>query len=247
MKPLPEQFDVADPNERYATSLLQHVQPLEPSAARKRRVWLALERSASKRPRTRASGPVIAGLVLCGATAASATMPRVWKRFQAPSVDVAVIVDSPSHAPVHRAPPAAPKVPIAQPESPAPEEATTPVAPAPVVRAPSEPTVGARKPALAKPRAAATPPADPPASAALMVQAMRERRAGNLARARELATEYRTRYPRGELQEEALALSIEASAALGDDEAKRLSAMYLQHYPRGRFRAQAQRVIDASR
>jgi Tfp pilus assembly protein PilF len=116
-----------------------------------------------------------------------------------------------------------------------------PVAPVPV-----ETTVAARKPALAKSRAPVAPSADPPASAALMVEAMRERRAGNLARARELSTEYRVRYPRGELQEEALALSIEAAAALGDDEAKRLSITYLQSYPRGRFRAQAQRVIDAS-
>ena len=80
-----------------------------------------------------------------------------------------------------------------------------------------------------------------------MVEALRERRAGNLARARELSTEYRARYPRGALQEEALALSIEGAAASGDEEAKRLSATYLQLYPRGRFRAQAQRVIDASR
>jgi hypothetical protein len=49
------------------------------------------------------------------------------------------------------------------------------------------------------------------------------------------------------LQEEALALSIEAAAALGDEEARRLSASYLQRYPQGRFRAQAQRVLGNSR
>jgi hypothetical protein len=80
-----------------------------------------------------------------------------------------------------------------------------------------------------------------------MVEAMRERRAGNLARARELSSEYRLKYPGGALQEEAFALSIEAAAALGDDEAHRLAASYLQRYPQGRFRAQALRVVGASR
>jgi Tfp pilus assembly protein PilF len=80
-----------------------------------------------------------------------------------------------------------------------------------------------------------------------MVEALRERRAGNLARARELSSEYRLKYPAGALQEEALALSIEAAAALGDDEARRLSASYLQRYPQGRFRAQAQRVLGTPR
>ena len=242
MKPLPEQFEVADPNERYATALLQQVQPLEPSATRKRRVWLALERSAMQRPRTRVSGPVVAGLVLFGATAASATMPHVWKRFQAAIVESPAALDAESIAPPRRTPPAAPKVPVA-PSTPTPPESTT----LPVVPAPLEPAPAARKPGVAKARPAVAEGADSPASAALMVEAMRERRAGNLARARELSTEYRLRYPRGALQEEALALSIEAAAALGDEEAKRLSAMYLQHYPRGRFRAQAQRVLDASR
>jgi hypothetical protein len=49
------------------------------------------------------------------------------------------------------------------------------------------------------------------------------------------------------LQEEALALSIEAAAGLGDDEARSLAVLYLRRYPNGRFRAQAQRVVSASR
>ena len=56
MKPLPEQFDIADPNEAYAAALLKNVRPLEPSATRKRRVWNALERVATQRRRTRLSG-----------------------------------------------------------------------------------------------------------------------------------------------------------------------------------------------
>ena len=80
-----------------------------------------------------------------------------------------------------------------------------------------------------------------------MVEAIRERRAGNVARARELATEYRTKNPGGALHEEALALSVETTAALGDADAKQLAGLYLQRYPRGRFRAQAQRVMDKAR
>ena len=236
MKRLPEPFDVADPNEPYAAALLKHVQPLEPSATRKRRVWAALERSPMKRPRMRVSAPVVAGLVLCGATAASATMPHLWKRLQRAPVEVTAVATEPTRA-ARRTPPPAPMAPALVSEATLPAPALLPIEPAPV----------ARRPTPSKSHAPAAESADPPASAALMVEAMRERRAGNLARARDLSSEYRLKYPGGALQEEALALSIEAAAALGDDEARRLSALYLQRYPHGRFRAQAQRVMGPSR
>jgi hypothetical protein len=264
VKPLPEQFDVADPNEAYAAALLKDVGPLEPSATRKRRVWNALQLSAAKRPRTRLSVPVVAGLVLFGATAASATLPQLWRRFQPAALEVPAIATE-SAVTTRRMPRGAlaaskgagesvlPGSSLVAPTTPDPalppiDPSATPaqpsraVAPSPVAR---EPASVARKQASAKSRAAtAAEVVDPPASAALMVEAMRERRAGNLSRARELSSEYRLKYPGGALQEEALALSIEATAALGDDEARRLSAVYLQRYPHGRFRAQAQRVLD---
>jgi hypothetical protein len=259
LKPLPEQFDIADPNEAYAAALLKSVRPLEPSATRKRRVWNALERVDIGRRRTRLSAPVVAGLVLFGATAASATMPHLWRRFQPAAVEVAPVAAE-STAPrrtSHGAHPApkgkAESVLLEAPSSETNESvAALPAAPPPpalreLAPAAREPASGVRKQAPAKSRAVATEPVDPPASAALMVEAMRERRAGNLARARELSSEYRLKYPAGALQEEALALSIEAAAALGDDEARRLSASYLQRYPQGRFRAQAQRVLGTSR
>src|SRR5687768_4772706 len=67
-------------------------------------------------------------------------------------------------------------------------------------------------------------------SAALLVEAMRARRAGSLARVRELSAEYRFKYPGGALHEEAHALSIEAAAALGESDASRLAALYLERY-----------------
>jgi hypothetical protein len=259
LKPLPEQFDIADPNEAYAAALLKNVRPLEPSAPRKRRVWNALERVATQRRRTRLSVPVIAGLVLFGATAASATMPHLWRRFQPAAVEVAPAAESTalpgrtSHgarsAPKGKAESVLLEAPSSETSEPAVALPSAPPPPALRELAPAarEPASAVRKQAPAKSRAVAAEPVDPPASAVLMVEAMRERRAGNLARARELSSEYRLRYPAGALQEEALALSIEAAAALGDDEARRLSASYLQRYPQGRFRAQAQRVLGTSR
>lgn len=80
-----------------------------------------------------------------------------------------------------------------------------------------------------------------------MVEAMRARRNGNFARVRDLSSEYRVKYPSGGLHEEALALSIEAAVALGDADATRLASLYLQRYPQGRFRGQAQRALGSSR
>jgi hypothetical protein len=257
VKRLPEPYDVTDPNEEYASTLLQHTGPLEPSAMRKRRVWMALERSAMKRSRIRVSGPAIAALVLLGATAASATMPRLWRRLQAtPAASEIAAMDSVEAPRAHRRSmktPAAPLVPTAAVEAPgtaliAPDPvAADPIVPSAPLAHAANPSSGAKKAAPSVKARAAAEAVDPPAGAALMVEAMRERRAGNLAHARELSAEYRLKYPAGALQEEAFALSIEAAAALGDDEARRIAATYLQRYPRGRFRAQAERALGASR
>jgi hypothetical protein len=240
VKRLPEEFDTSNRDETYLAGLLRHVQPFEPSAEQMERVWTSLERSPSRRPRRRASGPVIAGLLLCGATVASATMPHVWKRIQPALTEAAPV--SPAtieKAAPRRTPPAAPPVPTAPLEPFSDSIALAEAAP------PSAPAV--RKATSSKPRVAVAERVDSLASGALMVEAIRERRAGHIARARELASEYRAQYPGGALFEEALALSMETAAALGDDEAPQLARLYLQQYPHGRFRAQAQRVVDKAR
>jgi hypothetical protein len=216
---LPEQFDPTDPNEAFGAALLAKVSGLEPSLMRKRRIWVALHRQPVRRPLGRRSGVLAIGLVLCGATAASATMSRIWTQWQHSSevVPASPVVQSPPRPAVRAlAPPVAPQV-----ESP-------PIAPKPAV-----------------PRARANDPVE--LSAALMVEAMRARRSGNFARVRELSAEYRLKYPSGGLSEEALALSIEAAAALGEADAPRLAALYLQRYPSGRFRVQAQRALGSTR
>jgi hypothetical protein len=216
---LSEQHDAADPNEALGAALLAKVARLEPSPMRKRRVWVALHRRPVRRPLVRRSGAVAVGLVLCGATAASATMTRIWANWQRSS---AVVAETPARAPAP---------------------------PSPVVRAPAPPATPQVESVPVAPKIAPKTRATDPVeqSAALMVQAMRARRAGSFARVRELSSEYRLKYPNGGLHEEALALSIEAAVALGDADASRLAALYLQRYPSGRFRGQAQRALGSSR
>jgi hypothetical protein len=83
------------------------------------------------------------------------------------------------------------------------------------------------------------PPRAP--DAALVVDAMRQLRRGHDPRAalRELDA-YLDRFPDGDLAEEVLALAIEARTALGDSAAVPLAERYLQRYPHGRFREQAE-------
>lgn len=240
MKRLPEQFDPSNPDEAYMAALLQHVHPFEPSAEQMQRVWTTLERSGSRRPRGRVSGLVIAGLVLCGATVASATMPHVWTRLSRGSIDATpapVSTTAAANATPRRVLAVAPPPPAALPEL------TQGLAVIPEIPAP-QPGVAIRRATPSKSRPTPAELGDPLASGALMVEAIRERRAGNIARARELASEYRTKNPAGALHEEALALCMEAAAALGDEDAKQLARLYLQRYSGGRFRSQAQRVVD---
>jgi hypothetical protein len=58
---------------------------------------------------------------------------------------------------------------------------------------------------------------------------------------------YRTRFPDGDLEEEALALAIEAHAALDDDTGRALAERYLQRFPRGQFRALAEHYLQRFR
>jgi hypothetical protein len=240
MKRLVEQFDSSDPDEAYLAALLQNVHPFEPSAEQTERVLSTLERSPNRRPRGRLRGPVIAGLVLCGATVASATMQQVWKQLRPGSIAAPVeATATPNLAPL-RVPPA-PQVPLV-----APLETPTDVTTRAETQAP-HPGAAVRPSMPSKARQPVAEAVDSLGSGVLMVQAIRERRAGNLARARDLATEYRAQNPAGALHEEALALCVEAAAALGDEDARRLAALYLQHYPHGAFRAQAKRVVDSAR
>jgi hypothetical protein len=259
VKRLPEQFDPTNRDEAYLASLLQHAHPFEPSREQTERVWATLERSRARRPRGRMRAPVIAGLLLCGATAASATMSHVWKRWhgasleEAPADVTATVNEMPLRAPrlsprtaAERGDLADAPIPLALPAA---ESNSLLGSAVDTLARPDPATPRANAPRKSVPRSRPTPAeiGDPLASGALMVEAIRERRAGNVARARELATEYRAKNPTGSLQEEALALCMESASTLGDDEAKQLASLYLQRYPRGRFRAPAERVLGSAR
>jgi hypothetical protein len=128
---------------------------------------------------------------------------------------------------------------------------TTPVVEAPpIVQHHDRRTAARRKVALAeKPAPSVSParaveaaPTGP--GAELVVEAMEARRAGKMARAERLLAEYRHRYPNGVLQEEALALSLEAAALRGDtDSAAELAQEYLRRFPAGRFGARVRQVV----
>ncbi len=77
----------------------------------------------------------------------------------------------------------------------------------------------------------------------LVFDAMRAlRREGRPEQAAKLAAEYLHRNPQGKLAEEALAIAMEASTALGDPRGKNFADQYLASYPTGRFRVFAERV-----
>jgi hypothetical protein len=69
------------------------------------------------------------------------------------------------------------------------------------------------------------------------------RRDGDPARASRILDDYFRKFPHGALSEEALALAIEAASARGDARARTLAKRYLDLYPKGNFRAKAERVI----
>jgi hypothetical protein len=69
------------------------------------------------------------------------------------------------------------------------------------------------------------------------------RRDGDAARASRILDDYFRRFPHGSLSEEALALAIDAASARGDARARTFAKRYLEQFPRGNFRAKAERVL----
>jgi hypothetical protein len=190
----------------------------------------------------------VAGVVILGATGASAMVARYFVRTHllAPELATTIVAGadpvpraaSPSR---HAPPPAAPAA-----AEPPPQESAPALAPVPEAAPKAEPAPRSASP---KSRSAAPAAGGPSASSpggALMIEAMQARRSGDMARAASLLAEYRAKYPDGDLHEEALALSIEAAVARGDDNAKSLAAQYLKRYPNGRFREQADRALKAT-
>jgi hypothetical protein len=177
-----------------------------------------------------------------------------------PAVTVAAADSTPAPANAVALPVAAPTPAVVAVEEPAPVES-------PVMRAPSVQrqrhmrraeakrrvarvamSMNSEKPTAAAPASTHEPstagalPAGP--GAELLIEAMEARREGSMTRAARLLAEYRDRYPNGALQEEALALSLEAAAVRGDsDAAYDFAQEYLRRFPGGRFRERVRQVM----
>ena len=87
-------------------------------------------------------------------------------------------------------------------------------------------------------------PPEPSQGGDLVVGAMRAlRRENDAAKAARLLGDYRRAYPMGPLDEEALALAIEAGLRLNDGSARAHARTYLDRYPRGRFAPTAESAL----
>jgi hypothetical protein len=202
--------------------LLQMVDRLPRSAVQRRRVWSALTRPARPSAWSQRSVRLVLASALL-ATAASASIAHYWP-------EPALIPPPPATA--KSAPAIAvslPKIARSEPAPPAPD-------PEAVVAEPAK----ARKTQRAQPSRADL-------EATLMLEALRTRNSGDAERVGKLAEEYQRKHPHGPLQEEALALALEAATARRDPSAARLARDYLRRYPNGRFQAQAARVLRDAR
>jgi hypothetical protein len=254
---LVDDLDQREPRSRAAVKLLRAAPLLNDAAQRQRRIRLKLG-SPSRRATILRLRPVLIVLttMLCVAGASAIVNAGGGWRQTRQRIE----------SWVHREPPAAPRalparraiaraavVPDSAPTPIIAEEASSPMAPASAERqarrsenrrrvVDSQPTKVSNRPT--------TEPSPPPANleADLMLEAIQARQAGDLVRAERLLTRCRTEFRDGVLQEEALALSIEAMAARNRPGAEQLARLYLQRYPDGRFRERvAQGLRPSSR
>ncbi|HET6282438.1 MAG TPA: hypothetical protein VFH73_15855 [Polyangia bacterium] len=253
MRRLRDEVNENDPRSRTAASLIRAISPLAEDVQRQRRVRLKLgsSRSRSLAPFSRPAIVVAILLASVGAAAAMAGGGWTYARQQ-----VARLVSSETPARPRPTPRprtvARAKLEPSQPPGTEPAAIQAPIQPTPatVERRDHRPDakrrgVAERSPVPPQPSMIAGGPALVPTGpgAGLMIEAMQARRAGDLARTERLLTEYRTKYPNGELQEEALVLSLEAATLMGSDRAAGLARAYLARFPGGRFRDRVEQVL----
>lgn len=272
MRRLVDDTNENDPRVRSAARLIRFVSPLGEDVQRQRRVRLKLGSSRS-RPVASFSRPAIVIAILLASVGAAAAMAGGGWTYARQQVARLVSSDAPAklrlasrHRPVARAkvePPAQSAQETAEPAPEPPAVAEVEVAPAPAPPAPPAPeatplpgrrehrSISRRRiSAAGRATVAASPiitdgqtPLPTGPGAGLMIEAMQARRAGDLGRTQRLLTEYRTKYPDGALQEEALVLSIEAATLTGSDRASDLARAYLARFPGGRFRDRVEQVL----
>jgi hypothetical protein len=217
-------------NLRIGSQLLRGVPPLQASSAKRHRVWLALPHTGRRRRWWKPATLVLTS-ALAGA-AASAALGGAYLRAR----DTA---DASEHE-VSSQPAGSRDTGQQQVENPVPPEPQSVEEPAPQIE--QARPVSERKAPPRKTEQTAPEPVKA-AEAELMLEIMSARERGDQKRAAQLLSEYRSEHPRGILEEEALALSIESAQMKGDPRAAALAREYLKRFPTGRFRAQAARVV----
>ena len=231
MRPLREHLDDPDAIMRASAALLAKVQPFELSQIQRRRIRARIDAIAAEPRGLRWLRPAFALPVLLVVGVAGASIGKGWfsqANTQSPfEQETSHKLAPKADAPIKAAPAPAPRAVEAEEQIPAidPEDLS-----------------------LDKPTPIPTPRANQSGpGAALLMEALQARRAGDTARAQQLTAEYQKKYPNGALKEEALAISFESAAARNDPSAKRLAQKYLATFPHGRFRKQAEQVLSNQR
>ena len=262
---LTEMQDLHDPDEAEAARLLRALSPAAPNELAERRVYARICAGPSRGPRV-ARIAVLVTALLVSTTILSATLARRWlagsdQKSSGPTLSL------PSAQPRHATAPREqePEVRPAPADSiPTVRSATDQVASASATPVSTrrdrvrEPLAGKRQVVVSSdvrssveesPVTEVAPAPPPPEEAALVMAALRSlRREHNPARASVLLQTYLTRFPKGVLTEEALAIGMEAAAARHDaPSAKALANQYLARYPAGRFVGLARKTASATK
>ena len=241
MQPLRSRVRPASPIEAHAVALLRSIKRYEPCTKQKQRVRMRILKVSAPR-HARPFWPALAiGLVLVAATASAAFGGLVFMKNPHPGASGepsnGKLLVSSAWDRLVGADVAASSVPEAM--WPTAAEDRFPLE----IGEPTPESIDrpAREGATSRARPAALAPST--SEKVLVFEAMRAlRRDGHPEQAAKLAAEYLRRNPQGTLAEEALAIAMEASTALRDPQGKNLADQYLASYPRGRFRAFAERV-----
>jgi hypothetical protein len=228
--------------------------PRRPSPEMKRRVWARLVEArtttASARTTTRAvvtrrSAILMLLLVLSTATAGAVIGQRVMSRGHtslANNDHLAVVARPAGHQRSHTQPQAVDDV-LFPPTNNLSADVAVPIEPHRRVAVHS--SRGTDRSAPDKSVARSVVDQKEQAGHQLVVDAMLAlRRTQDFRRAGALLEDYLTKYPRGALREEAIALAVEAAAARADlARSDYWASLYLKSYPAGRFRG----FVEASR
>jgi hypothetical protein len=255
------------PETAHLREALRTLGPTRVDDVAKARVRRSLTRE--ERPKKASSTwlvPVLAVGLLLATAVAGASMPSVRKHLPFVESGVDTNLSHPEKSPTKPAG----AIPMEAPSGSAPEPtvaslaaSVSPVTPAPTESPDVTPAVAQATPVVhprTSPPGVVTPPAAPSSTARgekteaerpepsqggdLVVGAMRAlRRENDATKAARLLGDYRRAYPLGPLDEEALALAIEAGLRLKDGSAPTHARTYLDRYPRGRFAHTAESAL----